>query len=128
MSVPKKTGDQQISPEYINHMLSIVESSDDAIISQTLEGIMSSWNKGGEKMFGFTALEAIGKHVSVLIPPEYLDEEVKLLSRINNNETVDHFETVRLRKNGEKIFVSLTISPLKTKRERSSASQKSSEI
>jgi PAS domain S-box-containing protein len=99
--------------EYIRHLASIVESSDDAIISKSLDGTIKSWNKGGVKMFGYTAEEAVGKNISLIIPPEYIKSEKKILERILNNEIVDHYETVRTKKNGDRIFVSLTVSPLK---------------
>jgi len=101
------------SDEYIGHLAAIVESSDDAIISKSLDGIIKSWNKGGEKMFGYTALQAVGKHISIIIPPEYIKEEKEISERIRNNEVIEHYETVRSKKTGEKFPVSLTVSPLK---------------
>ena len=99
--------------EYIDHLAAIVESSDDAIISKSLDGIIKSWNKAGEKMFGYTAKEMIGKNISLIVPDRYINEEKKILERIFNNEIIDHYETVRNKKNGEEIDVSLTVSPLK---------------
>ncbi len=99
--------------EYIGHLAAIVESSEDAIISKSLTGFIRSWNKGGEKMFGYTSSEAIGKHISLITPNEFLDEELNIVDKIQNNESIDHYETVRIRKNGEKVYVSLTVSPLK---------------
>ncbi|MDB5246686.1 MAG: histidine kinase, partial [Segetibacter sp.] len=99
--------------QYIDHLAAIVESSDDAIISKSLDGTIKSWNKGGEKMFGYTEKQAVGKHISLIIPPEYFVEEKKILGRIKNNETIDHYETVRVKKSGERLYVSLTVSPLK---------------
>jgi len=98
---------------YFGHLAAIVESSDDAIISKSLDGTIKSWNKGSETMFGYTAKEVIGKHISLIIPPEYINEEKKILKKIHNNEIITHFETVRNKKSGEKFFVSLTVSPLK---------------
>lgn len=98
---------------YLFHLAAIVESSDDAIISKSLEGIITSWNKGSEKMFGYTANEAVGKPITMLIPESFLDEEKIILEKIRNNEMIDHFETVRIAKNGEQLYVSLTVSPLK---------------
>jgi PAS domain S-box-containing protein len=103
----------QKDEDYIRHLAAIVESSDDAIISKSLDGIIKSWNKGGEKMFGYTAKQAIGKHISLIIPPEYINQEKNILDRIRNNEIVDHYETVRIKKSGEQFYVSLTVSPLK---------------
>jgi len=84
--------------EYIWHLASIVESSDDAIISKSLDGIIKSWNKASERMFGYTAGQAIGQHISLVIPPEYVDEEKKIMERIRNNEIITHFETMRVKK------------------------------
>ena len=91
----------------------IVKYSDDAIISKSLDGTIKSWNKGGEKMFGYTAKQAIGKHISLIIPQEYIKEEKSIVERILNNEIIDHYETVRKKKNGEQFYVSLTVSSLK---------------
>lgn len=99
--------------QYMSHLASIVESSDDAIISKSLDGTIESWNKGGEKMFGYNAKDAVGENISLIIPPEYADEEKKIVDRIRNNEIIDHFETMRMKENGEQFFVSLTVSPLK---------------
>jgi PAS domain S-box-containing protein len=98
---------------YFRHLASIIESSDDAIISKSLDGTIRSWNKGGEKMFGYTAQEAIGKNIALIIPDEYLSREKDILKRIQNNEIIDHYETERIKKNGEQFFVSLSASPLK---------------
>ncbi|HEX2853886.1 MAG TPA: PAS domain S-box protein [Opitutaceae bacterium] len=91
----------------------IVESSDDAIISKTLDGIIETWNRGAERIFGYTAAEMIGRPLSVLIPADRKEEEVKILERLRAGEHLDHFETVRQRKNGEQIHVSVTISPMR---------------
>ncbi|MDB5226727.1 MAG: Phytochrome-like protein cph1 [Bacteroidota bacterium] len=99
--------------EYLAHLASIVECSDDAIISKSLDGIIKSWNKGSEKMFGYNAEEVIGKHISLIIPIEYINEETKILERIRNNEIIDHYETARNKKNGKQFYVSITVSPLK---------------
>ena len=96
-------------------MSAIVESSDDAIISKDLNGIITSWNKGAEKLFGYTAAEVIGKPVTVLIPPGRMDEEPYIIERIRRGETVDHYETVRRRKDGSEIDISLTVSPIRDK-------------
>jgi PAS domain S-box-containing protein len=92
----------------------IVDSSEDAIISKDLDGIVTSWNKSAERMFGYTAAEAVGKPVAtLLIPPERLDEEPNILRRLRRGERVDHFETVRRRKDGTRMDISLTISPVR---------------
>lgn len=99
--------------EYLAHLAAIIEFSEDAIISKSIDGIIKSWNKGSEKMFGFTAQEAIGKHISIIFPKEYHSEEKSIIEKITNNEIIDHFETVRNKKNGESLYVSLTASPLR---------------
>jgi PAS domain S-box-containing protein len=91
----------------------IVESSDDAIIGKTLQGIITSWNKGAERLFGYTASEIIGLPISTLIPPDRQQEEVEILERLRRGERIEHFETVRLRKDGRSVDVSITISPIK---------------
>jgi len=93
-------------------LAAIVESSDDAIISKDLNGIITSWNRGAEAIFGYTADEMIGKSVTTLIPPDRIDEEPGILSRIRAGERIDHYETVRRRKDGGLITVSLTVSPI----------------
>lgn len=94
-------------------LAAIVESSDDAIASKDLHGIITSWNRSAEKLFGYTAEEIIGKPVTTIIPPELHHDETMILSKIRRGEKIDHFETIRLHKNGERIEVSLTISPIK---------------
>jgi PAS domain S-box-containing protein len=97
-----------------DHLLaSIVESSEDAIVSKDLRGIINSWNKSAERIFGYTAEEAIGQPVTMLIPAERYEEEPTILSRIVKGESVDHYETVRQRKDGTLIDISLTISPIR---------------
>lgn len=95
------------------HLAAIIESSQDAIVSKTLKGIILSWNAGAERVFGFTAQEAIGRPITFLIPPERQDEEDQILARIGRGERVEHFETVRLTKDGRRMDVSLTISPIR---------------
>jgi PAS domain S-box-containing protein len=91
----------------------IVESSDDAILSKNLDGIIASWNSGAERLFGYTADEAVGQPVTMLIPLDRHDEEPAILARIRKGEPVDHYETIRQRKDGSLIDISLTISPLR---------------
>ena len=93
--------------------ISVVDNSDDAIITKTLEGVITSWNAGAQKIFGYTAKEVIGKPMLILFPPERVQEEKDILGRIARGETVAHFESVRMRKGGERIVVSATISPLR---------------
>ncbi|MBS7564036.1 PAS domain-containing sensor histidine kinase [Mucilaginibacter sp. Bleaf8] len=94
----------------------IVNSSDDAIISKTLEGIITSWNPGAERIFGYSPDEILGKSITVLIPEERLSEENDIISNIKSGRRVEHFETVRKNKNGNDIYVSLTVSPVKDKK------------
>jgi PAS domain S-box-containing protein len=91
----------------------IVQFSDDAILSKTLDGHITSWNPGAEKLFGYTAAEAIGKSMLAFIPPERAQEEAEILARIALGESLEHFETVRVRKDGKHIEVSVTISPIR---------------
>ena len=91
----------------------IVDSSDDAIISKDLNGVITSWNKGAERLFGYTADEAVGRSITMLIPSDRLDEEPKILEQLKRGERVDHFETIRVRKDGSPLNISLTISPVK---------------
>src|SRR5262250_2931212 len=87
------------------YLAAIVESSDDAILSKTLDGIIQSCNAAGERIFGYTAAELIGKPVRLLIPPERQGEEDEILARIRRGERIEHFETVRVRKDGRRIDV-----------------------
>jgi PAS domain S-box-containing protein len=100
------------------HLAAIVGSSDDAIVSKTLDGIIRSWNVGAQRIFGYTAEEAIGKPVLMLLPPDRKEEEVAILARLRAGERVDHFESVRMTKDGREIDVSLTISPVKDRKGR----------
>ena len=91
----------------------IVASSDDAIVSETLQGIITSWNGGAERLFGYAAEEAIGRRVSLIIPPEGLERETQILARLSESAAVEHLETTRLHKNGQTVQVSLTLSPMR---------------
>jgi PAS domain S-box-containing protein len=93
----------------------IVESSDAAIISKSLDGVIASWNTGAEKIFGYTANEIIGKNISILVPPGHYDELPDILHRIKYGEHIEHYETVRMRKDGTLVEVSVTVSPVKDK-------------
>jgi PAS domain S-box-containing protein len=95
------------------HLAAIVEFSDDAIISKDLDGVVTSWNRGAEKMFGYRAEEIIGKSISILIPPHLIDEESRFLENIKKDRSVEHYETVRARKDGTLVAISLTVSPIK---------------
>ena len=102
----------RLKEESLRILASVVESSVDAIITKTVEGIITSWNPAAERLFGYSEAEAIGQHISMLFPPERLDEEPQILARIMGGERVEHFETVRISKEGKRIEVSATISPL----------------
>jgi PAS domain S-box-containing protein len=94
-------------------LAAIVASSDDGIVSKNLDGTITSWNRGAERIFGYTAQEAVGRHITLIIPPERRDEETNILSRLRRGERIDHFHTVRVRKDGAPIDVSLSISPIR---------------
>ena len=104
---------RRASERAAQHLAAIVESSDDAIISKDLDGVIMTWNRGAERLFGYTAEEAIGRPVTLLIPPERLDEEPGILRRIRSGERIEHYETLRRRKDGRLIDISLTISPMR---------------
>ena len=97
----------------IRELGAIVESSDDAILGKTLDGIITSWNKGAEKIYGYAENEVIGQPISILVPTDRQDEAPQILGRLARGEAVDHYETVRWRKDGEEIYVSLTVSPIR---------------
>ncbi|MGB5183384.1 MAG: PAS domain S-box protein [Xanthobacteraceae bacterium] len=99
--------------QQLRWLASIVQSSDDAIVSKNLDGIITSWNKGAERVFGYSAEEAIGQPITIVIPQGRQDEERTILTRIRRGERIEHFETVRQRKHGSLIVVSLTVSPVK---------------
>ncbi|MEP6595072.1 MAG: PAS domain S-box protein [Ginsengibacter sp.] len=107
--------EQKQAEEKQGMLAAIVSSSDDAIISKTLNGIITSWNYAAQNMFEFTESEAIGKHISIIIPPERIKEETLIIEKIRKGERMDHFETVRVAKSGREINISLTVSPLKNK-------------
>ncbi len=102
-----------IVPDPAVHLAAIVASSDDAIISKDLNGVVTSWNAGAERLFGYTADEMIGKPILILIPEERQDEEPGILERIRSGDRIDHYETVRQRKDGSQVHISLTVSPIK---------------
>jgi PAS domain S-box-containing protein len=107
-----------------SRLAAIVESSDDAIISKSLTGIIQSWNQAAERMYGFTAQEAIGQSILMLIPPERHHEEDEMLARLRRGERIEHYDTVRRRKNGELLDVSLTVSPIRDEHGRISGASK----
>jgi PAS domain S-box-containing protein len=105
--------DRKRAEEAQARLAAIVESSDDAIVSKTLDAVITSWNQGAERLFGYTAAEAVGRPITLIIPPERLDEEPAILERLRRGQRVEHFETVRVAKDGRRIDISLTISPVR---------------
>jgi PAS domain S-box-containing protein len=99
--------------ETLSRLAAIIESSDDAIIGKTLDGFIVSWNPGAERIYGYSEEEAIGQPVSLLVPPERPDEVTHILDKVKRGKRVDHFETVRMRKDGTRIHVSLSVSPIR---------------
>src|SRR5688572_22805474 len=94
-------------------LAAIVDSSDDAIVSKTLDGVITSWNGGAQQLFGYSAAEAIGQHIFLIIPDDHRAEEGEVLARLRRGEKIDHFETVRQAKDGRRIAISLTVSPIR---------------
>jgi PAS domain S-box-containing protein len=99
--------------EAAQHYAAIVESSEDAILSKDINGVITSWNSGAQRLFGYTSQEAVGKPVTMLIPTDRHDEEPRILERIRRGERIDHYETVRQRKDGSSVDISLTVSPIR---------------
>src|SRR5262249_42891697 len=101
------------SDEKLRLLASTVESSDDAIITQNLDGIITSWNRGAEHIYGYSAAEVIDKPIAILIPPDRHDEELAILERVRRGERMDHYETIRQCKHGSRLDISLTVSPIR---------------
>ena len=113
INVLMDAAERDLDHAHAQRLASIVESSDDAIASKDLNGVIATWNNGAQRVFGYSAEEIIGKPVSVLIPPERENEEPAILDRIRRGERIDHYETVRRRKDGSLVEISLTVSPLR---------------
>jgi PAS domain S-box-containing protein len=111
-SLESSTTEQRRAKQALIHLADIVQSTDDAIISKSLEGVITSWNKGAERIYGYTAEEVIGQHISVLVPPGYENDVGQILERIKLGEHIDQYETVRMRKGGSPVQVSITVSPI----------------
>ena len=105
--------DRKRAEESARRLAAVVEFSDDAILTKDIDGVITSWNRGAERLFGYTAEETIGKLITILVPDDRRDEEREILGRIRRGERVDHYETVRRCKDGSLLDISLTISPLK---------------
>jgi two-component system cell cycle sensor histidine kinase/response regulator CckA len=112
-SAIRDISDRRRTEEDLRRLASIVACSDDAIVGKTLEGIITSWNAGAERMYGFSAKEAIGASVSLLTPSDRLDEIPEMLDRVKRGEIVDHFETLRVRKDGKTFSTEITVSPIR---------------
>ncbi len=110
---PKLSQNSRTLEEARSQLAAIVESSDDAIIGKTLDGIITSWNLGAERIYGYTSKEIVGRSVSVLAPQDCPDDVLQILKKIKHGDRIDNYETVRLRKGGKQIDVSLTISPIR---------------
>jgi PAS domain S-box-containing protein len=113
VGIKRDISDRKRMEEAALHLSAIVESSDDAIASKTLEGIVVSWNPGAERIFGYTASEIIGRSIRTIIPQDRQQEEDEVLRRISQGERVDHYETIRRRKDGTEVPISLTVSPVR---------------
>ncbi|MFT3885723.1 MAG: PAS domain S-box protein [Flavobacteriales bacterium] len=116
VGVMADTTERQRTLKAAQHQAAIVESSSDAIVSKDLNGTILSWNRGAQNMFGYTAEEIVGRPVTMLFPPGLENEELAIVERIRNGERVEHYETIRMRKDGSLLNVSLSISPIKDER------------
>lgn len=105
--------DVRAAQQAMARLAAIVEYSDDAIISKDTNGIITSWNNGAQRIFGYTAEETVGRSITMLMPPERVEEEPGILDRIRRGESVEHYETIRRRKDGTLLNISLTVSPIK---------------
>ncbi|HTW95141.1 MAG TPA: PAS domain S-box protein, partial [Tepidisphaeraceae bacterium] len=114
-SPPPQQNDESSNPPLNPQawLAAVIDSSDDAIVTKTLEGVVTTWNKSAERIFGYAPQEIIGKPILTIIPPDRQHEEVEILRRLRNGQRVDHFETVRRRKDGSLIDISVTISPIR---------------
>lgn len=113
--IARDINEQKSAEEKEAMLAAIVDSSDDAIVSKTLDGIINTWNYAAEKLFGYKESEAIGKHISIIIPPDRIQEETLIIAKIRNGERMEHLETIRVNKNGKEINISVTVSPIKNK-------------
>jgi PAS domain S-box-containing protein len=112
-TVTRNLTESKLAETRLRSLASIVESSDDAIVSKSLDGIITNWNRGAERVFGYTAEEVIGQPITIVIPGDRHSEEREILTRIRRGERIDHYETLRRRKDGSLIVVSLTVSPVR---------------
>ena len=112
-TVTRNLTESKSAEQRLRSLASIVESSDDAIVSKNLDGIIANWNRGAERIFGYTSEEAIGQPITMVIPADRQSEEREILTRIRRGERIDHYETIRRRKDGSLIVVSLSVSPVR---------------
>lgn len=110
--VARDISERQLAAEKQGVLAAIIGSSDDTIVSKTLDGIITSWNRAAERMFGYSEAEAIGQHISLIIPPDRLDEESYIIGEVSKGNRVDHFQTLRRAKNGGLVPISLSVSPV----------------
>ena len=113
ISVIRDVTDSTFMTEARGRLAAIIDSSDDAIVSKTLQGVITSWNGAAERMFGYTAAEAVGQNITLIIPPERKAEEDEVLARLRRGQKIDHFETVRRAKDGREVHISLSVSPIR---------------
>src|ERR1700744_3746575 len=111
-NLPQTPGDLNLAEQKQSILAAIVASSDDKIVSKTLDGIITSWNRAAEEMFGYTEAEAVGRHISLIIPHERLDEEAYIIGQVSKGNRVDHFTTERRAKDGRLVPISLSVSPI----------------
>ena len=112
LGILQQVNDSQQNEEVKSRLAALVDSSDDAIITKTLDGVITTWNPAAQKMYGYSASEVIGQPVTMLIPDDHADEEPEILQRLRRGDRIDHYETVRRRKDGGIIHVSLSVSPI----------------
>jgi PAS domain S-box-containing protein len=112
VNIMRDMTEQRRAQQQQARLASIVESSEDAIISKTLEGMITSWNRGAQRIYGYSPEEVVGRHISILVPPERPDEIPTILEKLKRGEKIEHYETIRVRKDGRRLDMSLTISPL----------------
>ena len=113
--VARDISDRRSGEIAMRRLAAVVESSDDAIVTKNLDGVITSWNRAPERMFGYTAAEAVGRSIRMIIPADRQHEEDTVLSRIRAGQSIDHYETVRQRKDGSQLSISLTVSPCVTR-------------
>jgi PAS domain S-box-containing protein len=112
-AINRTDAQRQTAEDSVRRLAAIVESSDDAIISKTLDGVITSWNLGAERLYGYTAAEAVGQPMKIVVPPELLSEWEGILTRVGQGERIEHYDSVRVRKDGGEVCVSATISPIR---------------